>query len=239
MGRSWGALSRWARLARTVVSHCSLLCHTCLVRGFSADLLVSISGFHLPVLKGFSVAPMTLCPYDFFVCSLFSPCMPPLAFLPSCIWLSLIPFSSLLFHMSHIPCYQMWEVQTLRPSFQLSFPWSLIMKPCLISYWISNFFFFFKATALWNLGLNLGSHVTFWRSGLIGILLKQTFSISSCIWGWVWNRAGFSEDLSSPDIQWFGDPWVCALPVGFRDVLDSQLEWFDFLIPNNCCSNTF
>ena len=144
MGRSWGALSRWARLARTVVSHCSLLYHTCLVRGFSADLLVSISGFHLPVLKGFSVAPMTLCPYDFFVCSLFSSCMPPLAFLPSCIWLSLIPFPSLLFHMSHIPCYQMWEVQTLRPSFQLSFPWSLIMKPCLISYWISNFFFFLK-----------------------------------------------------------------------------------------------
>ena len=27
--------------------------------------------------------------YDFFVCSLFSPCTPPLAFLPSCIWLSL------------------------------------------------------------------------------------------------------------------------------------------------------
>ena len=57
---------------------------------------------------------------------------------------ALVFFPSLLFHMSHIPCHQMWEVHTLRLFFQLSFPWSLIMKPCLISQWISKIIYFFK-----------------------------------------------------------------------------------------------
>ena len=74
--------------------HLSFLYHTWLIHGFSAELLASISGCHLPVLKGFSGAPMILCPMT----SLFAPCFLPahplqLFFLPAFDSLSL----SLLF----------------------------------------------------------------------------------------------------------------------------------------------
>lgn len=162
----------------------SLLYHTWLVHGFSAESLVSISGFHLPALKGFQ--------WLLWFCVLWLVCLLLVFSLHalfgfssfSCIWDSLSRplFPPYFFHASHIPCYHMWEVQTLRPSFQLSF-WSLIAKPCLISHWISKFFFEQQHCETW---------VWIWvpmehfedLGSLFDTLLKQTFSISSCIWRW-------------------------------------------------------
>lgn len=176
--------------------HLSLL-YAWLVHGFSCW----IAGLYFRVSFASSQkASQWLLWFCVLMTCLFAPCFLPacplwLFFLPAFDSLSLRPLSLLTFSPRHIFLAIICEKYRLL-DLPFNYPWSLIMKPCLISHWISKFFL--KATALWNLGLDLGSHgdiLKIWAH--YDTLLKQTFSISSCIWRWVWNRAWFSEDLSA------------------------------------------
>lgn len=177
-----------------------------------AELPVCFSAW-VSLPTGFSVAPVVLFP-----CKLGAPCFHffPFSGFSSSLYSNLsLPLLPLTFFTSHVLLAILHEKCKLLglffnlKSFHVLYLWNPVSCPFVSPKVVT------PPAPLPNWSLNVGSHATFWRFGFITILLIKPSQFLHCVWG----TDSCSEDLSAPDIQWFGDTELGASPVGFRGVL--------------------